>query len=125
MDFEKTSVKILPNRGGGYFAYKVVDDDAVIIHHLLNYKLKNNIVIFTSDALTKVIDVLKMYSISFEIVGETRYTFLHNNYQVFLSRAYQALDKEYRVNRIVKKIELLDSKKLDQLLKIIEDFLHE
>ena len=124
MDFEKTSVKILPNRGG-YFAYKVVDDDAVIIHHLLNYKLKNNIVIFTSDALTKVIDVLKMYSISFEIVGETRYTFLHNNYQVFLSRAYQALDKEYRVNRIVKKIELLDSKKLDQLLKIIEDFLHE
>lgn len=102
-----------------------MDDDAVIIHHLLNYKLKNNIVIFTSDALTKVIDVLKMYSISFEIVGETRYTFLHNNYQVFLSRAYQALDKEYRVNRIVKKIELLDSKKLDQLLKIIEDFLHE
>ena len=109
----------------GYFAYKVVNDDAVIIHHLLNYKLKNNIVIFTSDALTKVIDVLKMYSISFEIVGEARYTFLHNNYQVFLSRAYQALDKEYRVNRIVKKIELLDSKKLDQLLKIIEDFLHE
>ena len=111
--------------GRGYFAYRVIGDDAIIIHNLLSYKLKNDTVIFTKDALTKVIDVLKMYSISFEIVGETRYTFLHNNYQVFLSKAYCALDKEYRINTIVKKIELLDSEKLDQLIKLIEDFLHE
>ena len=66
-----------------------------------------------------------MYSISFEIVGEARYTFLHNNYQAFLSKAYRTLDKEYWINMIVKKIELLDSKKLDKLLNLIEDFLHE
>ena len=71
MDFEKTSVKILPNRGG-YFSYKVIGDDAVIVHHLLNYKLKNNVVVFTKDALTKVIDILKKYSISFEIMDESR-----------------------------------------------------
>ena len=64
-----------------------------------------------------------MYSISFEIVGESRYTYIHNNYQVFLSKAYQALDKEFRINKIVKKIEKLDSKELDNLIQLIEDFL--
>ena len=42
-------------------------DDAIIIHHLLNYKLKNNVVAFSKDALTRVVDTLKMYSINFEI----------------------------------------------------------
>ena len=70
-------------------------------------------------------DTLKMYSISFEIMGEARYTFLNNNYLTFKSKAYQALDKEDRINNIVKKIEVLDSKRLDNLLKIIEDFLYE
>ena len=100
-------------------------DDAIIIHHLLSYKLKNNVVVFTKDALTKVIDILKMYSISFEVMGGSKYTFLNNNYQVFLFRAYEALDKEYRINKIVKKIEGLDSEKLDKLLKLVEDFLYE
>lgn len=100
-------------------------DDAIIIHHLLSYKLKNNVVAFTKDALTKVMDILKMYSISFEVMGEAKYTFLNNNYQVFLSRAYEALDKEYRINKIVKKIEGLDSEKFDKLLKLVEDFLYE
>ena len=59
-------------KSGGYFSYKVIGDDAIIVHHLLNYKLKNNVVVFTKDALTKVIDILKKYSISFEIMGEAR-----------------------------------------------------
>lgn len=92
---------------------------------MLNYKLKNNVVVFTKDALTKVMDILKMYSISFEVMGGSKYTFLNNNYQVFLSRACNALDKEYRINKIVKKIEALDSGKLDKLIKLIEDFLYE
>ena len=80
---------------------------------------------FTKDALTKVIDILKKYSISFEIMDESRYTFFNNNYLAFKSRAYQALDKEVRINRIVKKIEALDLEKLDKLIKLIEDFLNE
>lgn len=58
-------------------------------------------------------------------MGEARYTFLNNNYLTFKYKAYQALDKEDRINNIVKKIEALDSKRLDNLLKIIEDFLYE
>ena len=101
-------------------------DDAIIIHHLLNYKLKHNVVVFSKDALTKVVDTLKMYSINFEIGGVgAKYTFLNNNYQVFKSMAYQALDKEVRINRIVKKIEGLDSKKFDKLIQLIEVFLNE
>ena len=100
-------------------------DDAIIIHHLLNYKLKHNVVVFSKDALTKVVDTLKMYSINFEIGGEAKYTFLNNNYLTFKSKAYQALDKEVRINRIVKKIEGLDSKKLDKLIQLIEGFLNE
>lgn len=124
MNFEKDRVIIFPNRGG-YFSYKVIGDDAVIIHDLLHYKLRNKIVVFTKDALAKVVDTLKMYSISFEVMGEAKYTFLNNNYLTFKSKAYQALDKEDRINNIVKKIEALDSKRLDNLLKIIEDFLYE
>lgn len=71
MKFEENRVMIFSNRGG-YFSYKVIGDDAVIVHHLLNYKLKNNVVVFTKDALTKVIDILKKYSISFEIMDESR-----------------------------------------------------
>mgnify|MGYP005771584579 CR=1 FL=1 len=91
----------------------------------MGYKLKNGCIVFSRDALSKVTDTLKMYSISFEIQGESRYTFLNNNYQTFLSKAYKALDKEVRIDNIVKKIEKLDAKPLDDLLKIIEDFLHE
>ena len=46
MNFEKNRVIIFPNRGG-YFSYKVIGDDAVIIHDLLHYKLRNKIVVFT------------------------------------------------------------------------------
>ena len=58
-------------------------------------------------------------------MDESRYTFLNNIYLTFKSRAYQALDKEVRINRIVKKIEALDLNSLDNLLKIIDDFLNE
>ena len=110
---------------GGYF-YKVSGDDAIIIHHLLGYKIKERATVwFSKDAMDKVTSTLKMYSISFEIIGESRYTFLNNNYLTFLSKATLALDKEYRINEIVKKIERLDSKRLDSLIKLIEEFLYE
>ena len=80
---------------------------------------------FSKDAMEKVTSTLKMYSISFEIIGESRYTFLNNNYLTFLSKATLALDKEYRINEVVKKIERLDSRSLDSLIKLIEEFLYE
>ena len=80
---------------------------------------------FPKDAMDKVTSTLKMYSISFEIEDECRYTFLNNNYLTFLSKAILALDKEYRINEVVKKIERLDSRSLDSLIKLIEEFLYE
>ena len=80
---------------------------------------------FSKDAMEKVTSTLKMYSISFEIIGESRYTFLNNNYLTFLSKATLALDKEYQINEVVKKIERLDSRRLDSLIKLIEEFLYE
>ena len=50
---------------------------------------------------------------------------INNNYLIFLSKAVEALDKEYRINEIVKKIERLDSRRLDSLIKLIEEFLYE
>ena len=54
-----------------------------------------------------------MCSISFEVVGDVKYIFLNNNYQVFKFKAYQALDKGVRINKIVKKIDDLYFNKLD------------
>ena len=83
MNIEKNSVKIMSSGGGGYF-YKVSGDDAIIIHHLLGYKIKERTTVwFPKDAMEKVTSTLKMYSISFEIEDECRYTFLNNNYLTF------------------------------------------
>ena len=95
------------------------------MHYLLGYKIKDGTVVFSRDALSKVIDSLKRNSINFEIVNESRYRFLNNNYQGFLLKAYEAYDKELRINDIVKKIDRLDNKRLDALLHHIEVFLHE
>lgn len=91
---------------GGYF-YKVKFDDAIILHFLLNYKIVDyQVVIFPRSALDTVEQTLKKYSINFEVARELVYRFIPNNYEPIKLKAYESLDKELRINNIVKKLKL-------------------
>lgn len=101
-------------------------DDAVILHYLLKYKIREkSTVIFPVDALGKVMDVLKKNCINFTVLNDVSYKFINNNYNQIKYKAYESLERELRVDFIVKKINELDDKRLDNLLVYLENYNYE
>ena len=92
----------------------------------MNYKIhEHGTVFFPKDSLSKITDKLKANSISYEISGGVKYTFINNNYKKFKFLAYKALDKELRINNIIKKISSLNDENLDKLLLYLEEYRYE
>ena len=62
-------MKFVTIRKTGLF-YQVFDDDALILHFLLNYKIIDSKVGFPSNALNKVVNVLEEKKINYKVIGE-------------------------------------------------------
>lgn len=121
--------KFLTIRKGGLF-YNIFDDDAKIIHYLLNYKIVNGAVGFPSNALNKIINTLDEKKISYIVfdnnVDVEKKDFKNlNQYQYYLSKACNKLEVGKIVDDLIKKLEGMDEDKLyeilDRIKKVIDD----
>ena len=86
-------MKFVTIRKMGLF-YNVFDDDALILHYLLHYKIIDNKVGFPSNAINKVINSLEEKNISYKILNDSQdnkdFKDL-NKYDFYLAKAKDAI----------------------------------
>lgn len=110
-------------RKAGNF-YSVYDDDAIILHSLFKYKIKDDRVGFPVASIDKIIDKLNMLNIDYKIDNEETH-FTNNKYNFYLIEAKNRVKMYYKVEEIMKKIEKLDFNQLNELITIIDGYLNE
>lgn len=107
---------LLFKRGNFYYCYK---DDAYIIHYFFNYKLNNDTVAFSVDALDKVLNVLNDNNIGYiiydnfildKVYGDSeKYSYFHN-------LSLELIGREVVINNINNR---LKNYTLNELLKLV------
>ncbi len=133
--YEKTNQRswgggtLIIRQSSGIF-YEVNDNDAIILNYLFNYKITgSNRVGFPNTALSKVLNTLEKDNIDYILyyINGTKdeYHKVPNNYNKVLTLALSNYDFNNKIKDITSKINKLDNIKLNNLLKIIEDYLNE
>lgn len=107
---------------GGF--YSVYDDDAIIMHYLFNYKVKDSRVGFPINSINKIIDKLKEVHIDYKLEDD-KVTFKDNQYDYYLAESKNKITLDNRVDEIINKINKLDFNKLNELITIIDRYLDE
>mgnify|MGYP005793583383 CR=1 FL=1 len=111
-------MKFVTIRKMGLF-YQVFDDDALILHYLLDYRVIDKKVGFPSNALNKVINILEEKKINYKITNEEEEKDFKdlNKYDYYLAKAQDKIV----VQELIRHIELkLENKNEGQLLQILE-----
>ena len=111
-------MKFVTIRKVGLF-YQVFDDDALILHYLLDYKVIDSKVGFPSNAINKVINSLEAKKINYKIIGEDIIKDFKdlNKYDFYLAKSKDKIVVQDLIHNIELKLEEKDE---GELLKILE-----
>lgn len=107
---------------GGF--YSVYDNDAIILHYLFNYKIKESRVGFPVNSIDKVTNKLDELHINYQVEDE-KVSFKDNKYDFYLASSKNKITLDYKIEEIISKIDKLDFNKLNELIKIIDGYLNE
>jgi len=116
------------NKGKFYYLY---GDDAYIINYLFNYKkIVDEKVGFPDSAMNKVQSVIEENKISYKIIEVGKDIIVKdyktfNKYDYYLKLSKEKLSLNKRLDRIINKLSKLKITQLDELIKVIEDYLDE
>lgn len=110
-------------RKSGNF-YQVFDDDAIILHSLFKYRIKDYRVGFPISSIDKVLEKLKEIHIDYKI-GEEEIHFKDNNYNKILIDSKNKISLEYKINEIIDRINNSDYNTLNELIEVIDNFYNE
>lgn len=119
-------MKFVTIRKVGLF-YQVFDDDALILHFLLTYKIIDSKVGFPSNALNKVVNVLDDKMINYKVIGEDiekNFKDL-NKYDFYLAKSKDKIVVQDLIKNIELKLESKDEGELLQILEGIERLVNE
>lgn len=114
---------VLRKSGGFYICF---DDDAIVVSYLCNYKINNGKVGFPLNTINKVINILENNSISYivkenmEDVNKKMYG-NKNKYKCYLDKGKKKIDLDYRINKIINKINCMNEEDVNKLLDLIEE----
>ena len=110
-------------RKAGNF-YSVFDDDAIILHSLFKYKIKDNRVGFPINSIEKVTDKLKELHVDYKLDDMITH-FEDNKYDYILVDSKNKISLDYKINEIMEKIENSDYNTLNKLIELIDNFYNE
>lgn len=110
-------------RKSGNF-YSVFDDDAIILHSLFNYKIKDYRVGFPISSIDKVTDKLKELHVDYKLDDIITH-FEDNNYENILIESKNKTSLDYKINEIIEKINNASFNDLNKLIEIIDKFFDE
>lgn len=134
MTKKQTNVRVggstLIVRQASLIFYETYDDDAIILNYLFNYKITgSNRVGFPNTALNKVLNTLKNKNIDYILYcldgSKEEVHTNNNNYNKVLNTAYANYDINKKIKDITLKVSKLDNIKLNNLIKVIEEYLDE
>mgnify|MGYP003293536466 CR=1 FL=1 len=97
------------------------------MNFIFGYKvLSNRKVGFPESAYDKVIEILENYHISYQIVYIDKEPYFkdfkkQNKYEHFYNLAYKLLDKQNRIDLIIKKLNKAEDKDIEEVIKVIEN----
>ena len=119
-------MKFVTIRKMGLF-YQVFDDDAFILHYLLDYKVIDRKVGFPSNAINKVINILEAKKINYKIIGENITKDFNdlNKYAFYLAKSKDKIVVQNLIHNIELKLEEKDESELLQILEGIEKLVNE
>jgi len=111
--------------------YNCYQTDAIIINFLFGYLITvNEKCGFPESALTKVLNKLEEDKISYQIIYRDKNPYVKsfdnlNNYEKIAKKAYDNLDVQTRMGKIIERIEEVDDIEiLENIIKAIENELH-
>ena len=110
-------------RKAGNF-YSVYDNDAIILHSLFKYKIKDNRVGFPISTIDKVTDKLKELHVDYKLDDIITH-FEDNKYENILIDSKNKISLDYKINEIISKIENSDYNTLNKLIELIDNFYNE
>ena len=119
--------KILTIRKIALF-YNAYDDDAQILSYLLGYKIIKGRVGFPENAVHKVMNTLDSHKINYKIIGDQEEIkdFKNlNQYSKILAKSRDKIEIEDKVEKMIQKINTLDSGSLCEILDRMEHMIHE
>ncbi len=119
--------KILTIRKIALF-YNAYDDDAQILSYLLGYKIIKGRVGFPENAVHKVMNTLDSHKINYKIIGDQEEIkdFKNlNQYSKILAKSRDKIEIEDKVEKMIQKINTLDSESLCEILDRMEHMIHE
>ena len=110
-------------RKAGNF-YSVFDDDAIILHSLFGYIVKDNRAGFPINSIDKVTDKLKELHVDYKL-DDAIINFEDNKYESILVDSQNKMALDYKINEIMEKIETSDYNTLNKLIEVIDKFYDE
>ena len=108
--------------------YDAYDDDAQILSYLLGYKIIKGRVGFPENAVHKVMNTLDSHKINYKIIGDQEEIkdFKNlNQYSKILAKSRDKIEIEDKVEKMIQKINTLDSESLCEILDRMEHMIHE
>lgn len=109
------------------FFYNIYNIDAYIMNVLFNYKvLDNNKCGFPESSLNKVLEKLENCKINYQIIYTYKDPVIKdfkklNKYMIYKDKAINNMDMQKRIDLIINKITNSDAKKIEEILKVLED----
>lgn len=110
-------------RKAGNF-YSVFDDDAIILHSLFMYKIKDSRVGFPINSIDKVVDKLNELHIDYKLDNVVT-NFEDNKYSNYLVMSKNKVALDYKIKEIEEKISTLEFNELSDLIEVIDRFINE
>lgn len=117
----------LRKSGGFYICF---DNDAIILSYLLDYKIINSKVGFPINALNKVLNILENNSINYIVKNNNedvnkKIFGKKNNYNKYLDKGKRKIDLDYRIKKILIRINEMKEEDINRILTLIEDNIYE
>lgn len=110
-------------RKAGNF-YSVFDDDAIIIHALFKYKIKDGRVGFPVNSISKITDKLNELHIDYKLDNINTH-FDDNKYDYYLVDSKNKMALGYKIDEIIDKINNAEFNQLNELIELIDNFFNE
>lgn len=108
-------------RNGGF--YSCFEESAFVLHALFGYKIINSKVGFPIKSYEKVINKLEELNISYQNVADniSKDFGNDNSFLTYLEQGKKKFDYNYRIDRILDKLDNLNEEDIDNIINSIEE----
>lgn len=112
---------VVVRKNGGF--YSIYGNDCYVLYYLFNYRIIDDKVGFPLNSYNKVINALDDNCINYVVTNTNvlKNYKRKNNYDKFVDLGKKKYNLNYRIDSIIKKLNNLTEKDVDEILSLIEE----